>query len=395
MTADRLAKLPFLWGAATSAHQVEGGDQASDWHAWEQQPNGVCIEPAGVACDHLNRYPDDIALLAGLGLNSYRFSVEWSRIEPQPGRFDRHWLDHYRRMCATCREHGLVPIVTLHHFTNPAWLSALGTWEAPDTAGLFARFAGAVLDALGDLVGVLITINEPNIPALLGYEEGLFPPGRRDREARLRATATFVEAHRLAVAATRERFPALPVGMALAMADWQALPGGEDERDEWRRLREDVFLDATGGDDFVGVNTYTRHRIGPDGWIGNEDGVELTAMGYEFWPEALGATLERASEYTGGRTLIATESGIGTDDDARRIAYIDRAVASMRGAMDGGVDVRGFLYWSALDNFEWHLGYGPHFGLIDVNRATQERRPRPSAAHLGRIAKSSAPPARR
>jgi beta-glucosidase len=386
VTPDRFAKLPFLWGAATSAHQVEGGDEASDWHEWEQLPGGPCAEPAGLACDHLNRYPEDIGLLAGLGLNCYRFSVEWSRIEPAPGRYERAWLDHYRRMCATCRELGLLPVLTLHHFTNPAWLAARGAWESPETAEHFARFTVAVLDAMGDLVAVLLTINEPNIAALLGYEEGVFPPGKHDREARLRATETFIAAHRLAVAEARERFPELPVGMALAMADWQALPGGEAERDEWRRLREDVFLDATDGDDFVGVNTYTRHRIGPEGWVGNEDGVELTAMGYEFWPEALGATLERAWNRTGGRTLVVTESGIGTGDDARRIHFIDRAVASMRHAMGRGVDVRGFLYWSALDNFEWHIGYEPRFGLIEVDRATQARRPKPSAAHFGRIA---------
>jgi beta-glucosidase len=394
MTSPRLRNLGFLWGAATSAHQVEGGDEASDWAAWERLPQTTCAEPAGAACDHLNRYPDDIRLLADLGLNSYRFSVEWSRIEPEPGRFDDRWLAHYRQMCATCREHGLLPIVTLHHFTNPAWVAEQGGWEAEATAQHFGRFAGCVLGVLGDLIGVLVTINEPNIVALLGYEEALFPPGKRDRAARLRATETFIAAHRLAVAAAREQRPRLPVGLALAMADWQALPGGEAERDEWRRLREDVFLDATGDDDFVGVNTYTRHRIGPGGWIGTEEGVELTVMGYEFWPEAVGATLRRAWDYTGGKTLIVTESGIGTDDDARRIAYIDRAVASMRAAIEDGLDVRGFLYWSALDNFEWHIGYSARFGLIEVDRATQERRLKPSAARLGAIARTAAPPVR-
>jgi beta-glucosidase len=389
MTGDRLARLPFLWGAATSAHQVEGGDVSSDWYDWEQRPDTVCAEPSGVACDHLNRYPEDMRLLAELGLNSYRFSLEWSRIEPEPGRFEERWLAHYRRMCETCRASGLLPVVTLHHFTNPAWLAGQGAWEAPATAALFGRFCERVLDALGDVIGLLITINEPNITALFGYEEGLFPPGKHDRTARLRATETFKAAHRLAVDAARERLPELPVGVALAMADWQALPGGETERDEWRRLREDVFLDATDGDDFVGVNTYTRHRIGPSGWLGNEAGVELTSMGYEFWPEALGATLERAWSYTGGTPLIVTESGIGTDDDARRIEYIDRAVASMQAARDAGVDVRGFLYWSALDNFEWHIGYGPRFGLIEVDRQTQERRLKPSARHLGALAQPS------
>jgi len=231
MTPDRLAALPFLWGAATSAHQVEGGNAASDWHEWEQRIDSICAEPAGEACDHLHRYPEDMRLLAELGLNCYRFSVEWSRIEPEPGQFDEDWLAHYRRMCQTCRDVGLLPVVTLHHFTNPTWVAAQGAWEESATARLFARFSERVLEALGDLVAVLITINEPNIPALLGYEIGLFPPGKRDRTARLRATDTFIAAHRFVVEVARSRFPGLPVAMAIAMADWQALPGGETERD--------------------------------------------------------------------------------------------------------------------------------------------------------------------
>lgn len=380
---DRLAALPFLWGAATSAHQVEGHDEASDWHAWETAPGTPCAEPAGIACDHLNRYPEDVALMAAAGLNCYRFSVEWSRIEPEPGRVEDRWLDHYRRMAQCCRTHGLLPMVTLHHFTNPAWVD----WESSRTAALFGRFCGWAIDALGDLAAAVVTINEPNIVALLGYEDGLHPPGKRDRAARLRATEVFLDAHRRAVAAVRHRRPDLPVGMALAMADWQSLPGGEAELEKVRRLREDVFMDATDGDDFLGVNAYTRHRIGADGWMPNEEGVELTAMGWEFWPEAIGATLRRAWDYTGGRTLIATEAGVATDDDSRRIEYVERAVAATRAAIDDGVDVRGFLYWSALDNFEWHMGYGPRFGLIDVDRATQRRTAKPSARHLGELAR--------
>jgi beta-glucosidase len=287
-----------------------------------------------------------------------------------------------------CREHGLHAVVTFHHFTNPRWIAAGGGWEEPRTAELFARFCARVADACGDLIAVAVTINEPNIPALLGYEDGIHPPGKRDREARVRVTETFVDAHRRAAAALRERTGELPVGLALAMADWHALPGGEAEMESIRRLREDVFLEATEGDDFVGVNAYTRHRIGPDGWLGTEEGAELTATGWEFWPEALEATLRRAWEATGGRTpLIATESGIATDDDSRRVAYVERAVAGMRRAMAGGVDVRGFVYWSALDNFEWQLGYAPRFGLIEVDRATQRRTVRPSGRRLGELAR--------
>lgn len=384
----------FLWGASTSAHQVEGHNFANDWHDWERAAAGPCVERSGAACDHVHRYPDDIAALAQLGLNSYRFSVEWSRIEPAPGHFSDRWLAHYARMADACTANGLIPVIALHHFTNPSWMAADGAWENPRSAELFARFCGRVVAFLGDRVGAVITINEPNMPALLGYESGLFPPGRREREARLRATDVLIDAHRRAVAAVRERRPAVPVGMALAMADWQALAGGERELQETRRLREDVFLDATIGDDFVGVNTYTRHRIGPDGWVGNEEGVELTEMGYEFWPEALGATLRRAWERTGGRPLIASESGIATDDDSRRVAYIERAVHSMRSAMEDGVDVRGFMYWSALDNFEWQHGYGPRFGLIAVDRESQARAVRPSALRLGELARTTVLPAR-
>jgi beta-glucosidase len=347
------------------------------------------VEPAGIACDHAHRYPEDIALLAGAGLGCYRFSVEWSRVEPEDGHFSKRWLDHYRAMAACCAAHDMLAVPTLHHFTNPRWIARAGGWEASETARRFARFCSVTAEALCGFAALIITINEPNIVALLGYENGIFPPGKRDRQARLRVTDNLVEAHRGAVEAVRAVAPAIPVGLALAMADWQAALGGERELEATRRLREDVFLEATHGDDFVGVNTYTRHRIGPDGWMGNEPGVKLTTAGYEFWPEALEATLRRAWRATGGRTLIVTESGVATDDDARRVEYIDRAVAAMRRAIADGIEVRGYLYWSALDNFEWNHGYAQRFGLIAVDRATLRRTVKPSCLHLGKIARSS------
>jgi beta-glucosidase len=284
----------------------------------------------------------------------------------------------------------MLAIPTLHHFTNPRWIARSGGWENPDTAWCFARYCATVIEALADLAALIITINEPNIVALLGYENGIFPPGKRDRAARLRVTATFIDGHRRAIAAVRDLAPRTPVGMALAMADWQAIRGGERELQTTRRLREDVFLEATEGDDFVGVNTYTRHRIGPDGWVGNERGVELTGAGYEFWPEALYGTLRHAWRVTGGVPLIVTESGVATDDDTRRVKYIDRGIAAMRRAIDAGIDVRGYLHWSALDNFEWNHGFAQRFGLIAVDRRTQERTVKPSCRHLGKIARSSA-----
>jgi beta-glucosidase len=378
---------PFLWGAATSAQQVEGGNDANDWYDWERVPGSPVAEPAGAACDHVNRYGDDISLLGRIGLSCYRFSVEWSRVEPAEGEFSERWLQHYRDMAECCRRHGLAPVLTMHHFTNPRWVAADGGWEAPRTAARFERFCARVAEEIGDLAALAITINEPNIPALLGYENGVFPPGRSDREARLRVTETFIEGHRRAAEAIRRANSQVPVGLALAMADWQAVPGGERELEEVRRLREDVFLAATERDDFIGVNTYTRHRIGPEGWVGPEPDAELTSAGYEYWPEALEATLRRAWALTGAQTpLIVTEAGIATDEDSRRVEYIDRSVAAMRRALADGIDIRGFIYWSALDNYEWQSGYGQRFGLIAVDRATQERTVKPSAWHLGGIA---------
>jgi beta-glucosidase len=183
---------PFLWGAATSAQQVEGGNDANDWYDWERAPGSPVAEPAGAACDHVNRYGEDVALLERIGLSCYRFSVEWSRVEPAEGKFSARWLRHYRDMAKCCRRRGLAPMLTMHHFTNPQWVAADGGWEAPGTAARFERFCARVAEEIADVIAVAITINEPNIPALLGYENGVFPPGKRDRGARLRVTETFI-----------------------------------------------------------------------------------------------------------------------------------------------------------------------------------------------------------
>ena len=179
------------------------------------------------------------------------------------------------------------------------------------------------------------------------------------------------------------------MGLTLSMTDFQVEPGGEDWLERIRRPSEDVFLEATEGDDFVGVQTYTRMRIGPDGPMEAEEGVPTTQMGYEFWPEALEGTIRRASEVTGGCPVYVTENGIGTDDDASRIEYVTRALTGVGRCLDDGIDVRGYFYWSLLDNFEWVLGYGPTFGLVAVDRRTFERRPKPSSAWFGGIARAN------
>jgi len=382
----------FLWGTATAAHQVEGGNWNNDWWAWEHQPGSGCAEPSGDACDHWHRWPEDVRMLAGLGFGANRFSLEWSRIEPEDGEFSLAALDHYRRMCAGCWEAGLEPVVTFHHFTTPRWVAARGGWADPATADRFARFCERAARHLGDLVGRACTINEPNIVAHHGYLSGVFPPGERDPDLRRRVAGVFADAHGKAVAAIKAGPGDPPVGLTLAMSDWQAVSGGEARRDALRQQDEQVFLEAARDDDFIGVQTYTRRRVGPDGMLDPEPGVARTIMGYENWPQALGATIRRAAEVTGVPVLV-TENGVATADDAERIEYLRRALAAVLDCLADGVDVRGYLYWSALDNFEWSHGYGPTFGLVAVDRATQVRTPKPSAAWLGGVASANALPA--
>ncbi len=374
----------FGWGAATSAYQVEGGVHANEWVEWERTPGSGCVEPAGSACDHWNRYPQDIALLAGLGLGWYRFSVEWSRVEPAEGEFDVRALDHYSRMITACHDAGLKAGVALHHFTNPMWVAADGGWDNPRTVERFRAYCEVAARHLGAGMDLAITMNEPNIPPLLGYSVGWFPPGLTDDAAWARVNANYLAGHEAARDVLRQATGA-PVGMTLAMADWQVLPGGEDHLEQMRGRREDVYLASARSDDFIGVNTYTRHRVGPAGFLDVEDRVELTDMGYEYWPDALEATIRHAAAMT-DRPVIVTECGIATEDDDRRIAFIDATVRGVARCLTDGIDVRGYHYWSALDNFEWNHGYRPKFGLVAVDRTTQQRTVKPSARFLGRLA---------
>lgn len=378
----------FVWGTATAAHQVEGGNVHNDWWAFEHAPGTPCAESSGDACDSWHRWEEDLDLVAGLGLGAYRFSLEWSRIEPAPGEFSLVALDHYRRVCAGCRDRGLLPVVTFHHFTSPRWLAELGGWEAPDAPERFAAYCERAVAAVGDLVGWACTVNEPNVVAFMGYRIAVFPPGVSDSGRRRAAADALCRGHRLAVEALRAGPGSFPVGLTLSMSDHQALPGGEERRDRDRGVHEDAFLAATTGDDFVGVQTYSRTRYGPAGPLPPEPGAAVTQMGYEVWPAALEATVRRAAEVT-GLPVAVTENGIGTDDDAQRIRFLDEAIAGVGRCLADGVDVRGYFCWSLLDNFEWTLGYRPTFGLVSVDRTTFERRPKPSAAWFGALARAN------
>ena len=400
----------FLWGAATAAHQVEGGNTNSDAWLLEHVDGTIYCEPSGDACDHYHRYREDIALLTELGFNAYRFSIEWARIEPEEGEFSLAQLDHYRRMLAACHEQGIKPVVTLHHFTSPRWIAGRGGWEALETAALFARYCERVAKHLGDLITTACTINELNLPILLQQSGFLHSDdaivGARFRSAAARAVGVeaemfssfpfcvrsrsgevLLEAHRRGAQALRAGGK-FGVGMTVAMVDLQAAPGAEELRDHAAAESYDAFLEAARADDFIGVQCYTRRRIGPGGPLPPEPGTEFTQMGYEFWPDAVEATVREANAKA-QVPIILTESGIATDDDSRRIAYIDRVLKGIARCLRSGIDVRGYFYWSLLDNFEWLFGYGPKFGLIAVDRKTQRRSAKPSAEWLGHIARNN------
>lgn len=382
----------FLWGAATAAHQVEGGNTNNDWWAWERAPGSPCRERSGDACDHYHRYPADLDLLAEVGLRAYRFSLEWSRIEPREGEFSTPALDHYRRVCAACRERALEPIVTLHHFASPRWLAARGGWTVAETADRFARFCERAIAHLGDLVGRVCTVNEPNIVAAYGYRDGTFPPGARDAALYRRAVDVLGVAHRHAVAVVRGRAPGVPVGLTLAMQEYRAVDGGETRCETLRDEMEDRWFAATGGDDFLGLQAYTRVHVGPEGERPPPSGTRVTQMGWEFRPEALGACLRRAAVMT-DLPILVTENGIATADDRERIEYLAGSLAGLGACVADGIAVEGYLHWSLLDNFEWTYGYAPTFGLVAVDRRTQARIPKPSARWLGAVAAANAVPA--
>ncbi len=391
----------FLFGAAVGAHQVEGGNINSDWWWWEHREGTPCREPSGDACDFYHRYEDDVALLAGLGMNAFRFGIEWARIEPAEGEFSQAALDHYRRMLDACHRHSVTPVLTFHHFTLPRWLSVIGGFASDRFPSLFQRYCDRAAAALGDAIGVACTINEPQGLGQSGYLLGINPPGHIDdhKGAQL-AVDHLLEAHRAGAAAIRAHTHA-PVGVTLALPDIQyedgATPGGTSL--ELESQINDRFFELARGDDFIGVQTYTRFRIGPEGsrspghdwsdWTREAEETELTTqMGYEYYPRALGGAIRRAWKSAGGVPILVTENGIATSSDEKRIAFMDTALREVKTCLEDGINVGSYLHWSMLDNFEWAFGYTPTFGLVAVDRQTFARHPKPSATWLGEVAKA-------
>lgn len=424
-------KKDFLIGAATAAHQVEGNNIHSDYWAQEHMVHTDFLEPSGEAVDHYHRYEEDIRLMADAGLNAYRFSIEWARIEPQEGCFDETQIAHYRDVIHACKSKGIEPIVTLLHFTSPKWLISKGGWESDETPGYFARYTRYVMERLGGELRYVCTINEANmgiqVAAIakrymqqmmakmqagktgtdktdgtvqmgLNLEKMMANQQAAEKERMevfgVAKTECFtsprtahgdeivMEAHKAARAVIREVAPHVRLGLTLSLHDIQAQPGGEENAEKEWAEEFTHYLPAIEGDDFLGVQNYTRTRIGAEGSLPTPEGAELTQMDYEFYPQALENVIRRvARDFKGD--LLVTENGIATDDDSRRAAFIETALSGVKTCIDDGIPVKGYMYWSLLDNFEWQKGYSMTFGLIAVDRSTQQRSPKPSLALLG------------
>ncbi|WP_103063953.1 glycoside hydrolase family 1 protein [Actinomyces qiguomingii] len=393
----------FIWGASTAAHQVEGDNVASDFWAAEHSPAGLLPEKSGSACDSFHRYREDIRLAAAGGLRAYRFSIEWARIEPADGEFSRAALLHYRDMIDACHEYGLEPIITLHHFTCPLWFTLGGGIQRTDAADRFAAYVRYVAEILHD-VHWIITINEPNILNLMSGLTAVVGKSAEELRAAgfapteqmaalpapsLEVAPKLIAMHAAARTVLREVTPQARVGWAIAAQAFTPTPGNEEVFERVFHQWEGVYLDATGEDDFIGVQAYTSQPVEASGPVPHPDSPDNTLTGWAYRPDALGLNLRRYWERY-GKPLLVTENGIATADDARRIAYTTEALRGLIAAVADGADVRGYCHWSLLDNYEWGR-WEPTFGLIAVDRQRDfARTPKPSLAWLGRIAAENA-----
>ncbi|MBK4737783.1 glycoside hydrolase family 1 protein [Noviherbaspirillum pedocola] len=406
----------FLWGVATSGYQVEGNSVNADIWLLEHVKPTIFSEASGDACDSYTRWREDLDLVSGLGLNAFRFSLEWSRIEPEPDCFSLAMLEHYRRIVDGCLTRGLSPVVSFSHFALPRWFAARGGWLASDACARYARYCERAARHLGDRIGYALTFNEPNIMRvlrLLAPSPEFIAVRRAMLKAAARATggthfttglvandedvdrigANMIDAHRRAYVAIKSVRPEIAVGASISLSDDQAADGSAAARRHVEAKRRDAYggwlraLRATA--DFIGVQNYDRSRYGHHGLLGAPAHAQRNHHGVEIYPRSLGNAVHYAHMAT-GKPVLVTENGLDTEDDALRAAYIPAALAGLHGAIADGVPVLGYLHWSLLDNYEWSLGYAYRYGLFSVDRQTFVRTRKASAEVLSAIAMANA-----
>jgi beta-glucosidase len=408
---NRLPRFPagFLWGAATSAHQVEGGNRGNDWWRFEQQPGRIHGgATSGDACRHWERFDADFALAAADGHNAHRLSLEWSRIEPARGQPDAAAIAHYHEVFASLKRHRLLPIVTLHHFTNPLWIADHGGWENHDTVDAFCDFVRLCAREFGGEVDWWCTVNEPEVYGFRGYSEGVWPPAKRDDSAAICVIANMLEAHGRAyrILHAEDQADADGDGLTARVGFAKHHPQLEPAN-PWNPLdllrahfENAVFNDAveeaavTGeialsipgarsvirqvpdlerSLDWIGLNYYTRWMVrafGPEPHV-TRRGAPVNDLGWEVWPAGIERALVRIARL--GSPILVTENGFADATDAYRPRALVETLGHVARAIERGADVLGYLHWSLMDNFEWADGWRARFGLYHVDVSDPER----------------------
>jgi beta-glucosidase len=393
----------FLWGAATSAYQVEGNNINSDWWEWEEKTGR---EKSGPACRHYEFYEQDFELAKSLNHNSHRLSIEWSRIEPEEGKFSQEALKHYIEVILALRSRNIEPIVTLHHFTNPIWFSKSGGWENRRSVTRFLRYCDLLTRSLAKYVHYWITINEPNVYISHAYIMGIWPPEAKSHLKARVVQDNLVLAHIKVFGLIHKIYkelnlakPSISIAQNM-MAFVPCTPNLKNRfaaylRDRWYNF---AFLDRIMQQktlDFIGLNYYSRQLVEVRKWgianlamdvcKNNHHPVKKNSLGWDIYPEGLYEILLKLKKYS--LPVIITENGICTQDDLLRWEYIYNHLKNIHLAMQKGVCVTGYLYWSLMDNFEWDKGFGPRFGLIDIDYNTYKRSIRESARQFSQVCK--------
>ncbi|MBU4338526.1 glycoside hydrolase family 1 protein [Patescibacteria group bacterium] len=378
----------FLWGSAVSSYQVEGGIENSDWSR---------DYPAGKACDYYNRYEKYFDLAKELGQNIHRFSIEWSRIEPEEGKFDKAAVEHYKKMLLALRQRNIKSMVTIWHWTNPLWFARKGGWENSKSSEYFARFVKFAVPELDNLVDFWATLNEPGVLLSHGYLAGIHPPHKKSILGFAKVYGNLIKTHNAAYKIIHSFNQKAKVGIIYNATFVKS--AHKDSIVEkicvkiWEYLRNRMFLNAVRNNaDYLGLNYYFPDNIEftpfkfPFIGMSNRS-KEITDMGWEIFPEGIYHTLKDLKRYN--LPIYITENGIADAKDAKRAKFIIDHLRWMHKAISEGVDVRGYLYWSLLDNFEWTYGFSKRFGLIEMDFGSLEARIRPSALKYAEICKSN------
>lgn len=368
----------FLWGTATSAYQVEGGNHHADWEDFKS---------AGKACDQYHRYQDDFDLIKQLNHNAHRLSIEWSRIEPEEGQFDQKEIEHYVKVLKALKELKLTVMLTLWHFTLPKWVADLGGWENGETVKYFKRYVNRIVPEIAEYVDLWITLNEPGVYIYQTYVKREWPHAKKSLLGQVKTFLNLVSAHKGVYKLLHQLFPAgKPVGIAnniLSFEPYHKHSVVEQMAVAFNDMLTNhlFYLLTKHTHDFLGINYYFHVRFNTSGILPHEVNPiaqthDVSDLGWEIYPEGL---FEVLTDLSDDIPIYITECGIASTNDDRRnrflISYLQEVFRSIR----AGVNVRGFFYWSLIDNFEWHRGFDPRFGLIEVDYSTQQRKIRPSA----------------